>query len=177
MGRLLPPMARVAVGLGLLAVVIGLTTSPQALLRTVSGLDLRLAGAAVALLPLGLALQWWKWNILLRSQAPGVSGADALRSLLAGFGLGLITPGRVGELGRGLVLPGRRMATAQLALADRMTSAGVTLVAGALSAAALPGIRGGWILGAAVAAAVIGGAGWYLLRRFRHREGRSSKDL
>ncbi len=169
MGRLPPSFARVAVGLVLLAVVVGLTTSPQALLRTMAGLDLRFAGAAVALLPVGLVLQWWKWRVLLRAAAPEVSGADALRSLLAGFGLGLITPGRLGELGRGLVLPGRRMAATQLALADRMTSAGVTLLAGALSAFLIPGIGGGWILVGAAAALAIGGAGWYLLRRCRHR--------
>ena len=168
MGRL-PPFARVAAGLVLLAVVVGLTTSPQALLRTMAGLDLRFAGAAVALLPVGLVLQWWKWRVLLRAAAPEVSGADALRSLLAGFGLGLITPGRLGELGRGLVLPGRRMAATQLALADRMTSAGVTLLAGALSAFLIPGIGGGWILGGAASVLAIGGAGWYLLRRRRHR--------
>ncbi len=168
MGRV-PSFARVAAGLVLLAVVVGLTTSPQALLRTMAGLDLRFAGAAVALLPVGLALQWWKWRVLLRASAPEVSGADALRSLLAGFGLGLITPGRLGELGRGLVLPGRRMAATQLALADRTTSAGVTLLAGALSAFLIPGIGGGWILGGAASVLAIGGAGWYLLRRRRRQ--------
>lgn len=169
MGRLPSSLARVAVGLVLLAGVVGLTTSPQALLRTVAGLDLRFAGAAVALLPVGLVLQWWKWRVLLRAAAPEVSGADALRSLLAGFGLGLITPGRVGELGRGLILPGRRLAATQLAGADRTTSAGVTLLAGALSASVLPGIGGGWLLGGAASVVAIGGAGWYLLRRCRHR--------
>ncbi len=162
---------RIAVGVGLLAAVIGLTTSPRELLRTVAGLDLRLAGAALALLPVGLFLQWWKWRVLLRTAAPEVSAAAALRSLLAGFGLGLLTPGRLGELGRGLVLPGRRMAATQLALVDRLLSAGVTLLSGAMAAAAvIPGVRGGWILGgAAAAAAGIAGGGWLLLRRMRPR--------
>lgn len=160
---------RIAVGAGLLAAVVGLTTSPRELLRTVAGLDLRLAGAALALLPVGLSLQWWKWRVLLRTAAPEVSAAAALRSLLAGFGLGLLTPGRLGELGRGLVLPGRRMAATQLALVDRLLSAGVTLLSGATAAAVIPGVRGGWILGVAAAAAGIAGGGWLLLRRMRPR--------
>ena len=161
---------RIVVGVGLLAAVIGLTTSPRELLRTVAGLDLRFAGAALALLPVGLSLQWWKWRVLLRTAAPEVSSAAALRSLLAGFGLGLLTPGRLGELGRGLVLPGRRMAATQLALVDRLLSAGVTLLTGAMAAAAvIPGVRGAWILGAGAAVAGIAGGGWLLLRRMRPR--------
>ncbi len=161
---------RIVVGVGLLAAVIGLTTSPRELLRTVAGLDLRFAGAALALLPVGLSLQWWKWRVLLRTAAPEVSSAAALRSLLAGFGLGLLTPGRLGELGRGLVLPGRRMAATQLALVDRLLSAGVTLLAGAMAAAAvIPEVRGAWILGGGASVAGIAGGGWLLLRRMRPR--------
>lgn len=163
-------LTRIGAGLGLLAAVIGLTTSPQELLRTASGLDLRFTGAALALLPLGLLLQWLKWRVLLRTAAPEVSDGDVLRSLLAGFGLGLVTPGRVGEIGRGLVLPGRRMAATQLAACDRLLSAVVTLLSGALCAGAvIPGFRGGWLLLGGAAVLGIAGCGGFLLRRLRRR--------
>ena len=163
-------LTRVGAGLALLAAVIGLTTSPQELLRTASGLDLRFTGAALALLPPGLLLQWLKWRVLLRTAAPEVSDGDALRSLLAGFGLGLVTPGRVGEIGRGLVLPGRRMAATQLAACDRLLSAVVTLLSGALCAGAvIPGFRGGWLLLGGAAVLGIAACGGFLLRRQRRR--------
>ena len=163
-------ITRIAAGFGLLAVLVGLTTSPQELLRTAAGLDLRFAGAALVLLPLGLWLQWWKWRLLLRTAAPEVSDGAALRSLLAGFGLGLVTPGRLGEIGRGLVLPGRRMAATQLTLFDRLASAGVTLLCGAICAAVvIPGVRGGWLLLAAVGAVGVAGGAWFLVRRLRSR--------
>jgi len=61
---------------------------------------------ACALLPLNLGLQFLKWHYLLRS-ATGQPLAPRLSffSLLAGFPLGLLTPGRWGELGRALFLP------------------------------------------------------------------------
>ena len=161
-----PSLPRIAAGIGLLAVLIGLTTSPQELLRTAAGLDLRFAAAALVLLPLALLIQWWKWRVLLRTAAPELSDAAVLRSLLAGFGLGLITPGRLGEVGRGLVLPGRRKAATRLALCDRLLSAGVTLLSGALCAAAvIPWAGGGWLLGAAAGAGGAAGCGWFMMRR------------
>ena len=161
-----PSLPRIAAGIGLLAVLVGLTTSPQELLRTAAGLDLRFAAAALVLLPLALLIQWWKWRVLLRTAAPELSDADVLRSLLAGFGLGLITPGRLGEVGRGLVLPGRRMAATRLALCDRLLSACVTLLSGALCAAAvIPWAGEGWLLGAAAGAGGAAGCGWFMMRR------------
>ena len=166
-----PSIARIAAAIGLLAVLIVLTTSPRELLRTAAGLDLRFAGAALALLPAALLIQWWKWRVLLRTSAPEISDAAVLHSLLAGFGLGLVTPGRLGEIGRGLVLPGRRMAATRLALCDRLLSASVTLLSGALCAAAVIPGAGGWLLGAAAGAGGTAGCGWFLIRRLRRRPG------
>lgn len=61
---------------------------------------------ALALLPVNLGLQFLKWHYLLRTAASrNTSPRASLFSLLAGFPLGLITPGRWGELGRAFFLP------------------------------------------------------------------------
>jgi uncharacterized protein (TIRG00374 family) len=43
-----------------------------------------------------------KWRYLLKNRFPEVTDREAFGSLLFGYTLGLITPGRLGELGRGL---------------------------------------------------------------------------
>lgn len=61
---------------------------------------------AASLLPLNLGLQFLKWHYLLRcGAARRCPPRAALFSLLAGFPLGLLTPGRWGELGRAFFLP------------------------------------------------------------------------
>ncbi len=85
---------------------------------------------AAGLSVVGLWVQVEKWRILLACALPGVGRAQALSSLLAGFGLGLITPGRLGELGRGVVLSGDQPQIALLAMADRGLSMLVTLALG-----------------------------------------------
>lgn len=61
---------------------------------------------ACALLPLNLALQFFKWHYLLRCTVrTAISPRTSLYSLIAGFPFGLLTPGRWGELGRAFFLP------------------------------------------------------------------------
>lgn len=61
---------------------------------------------AASLLPVNLGLQFLKWHYLLRcGVSRRCSPRASLFSLLAGFPLGLLTPGRWGELGRALFLP------------------------------------------------------------------------
>ncbi|HNR66906.1 MAG TPA: lysylphosphatidylglycerol synthase transmembrane domain-containing protein [bacterium] len=57
--------------------------------------------AAFLLLFLNIYLQYARWSLLLHSQGQR-DRRQALRSLLVGFTLGFITPGRIGEYGRGL---------------------------------------------------------------------------
>ena len=59
----------------------------------------------MALLPLNIGLQFLKWHALLRLAQPHCPAQVALYSLFAGFPLGLLTPGRWGELGRTLYVP------------------------------------------------------------------------
>lgn len=72
-----------------------------------TGLEIRWDRLALALgltLPL-LWLRALKWQIILRGLAPAVTVGEALRSYLGSMALALVTPGRVGELSRGMYLP------------------------------------------------------------------------
>ena len=116
------------------------------------GRDKVLICGAIALV--GIGVQWIKWQLLLRPQIPEANGRDALYSLLGGAALGLVTPSRLGELGRGVFLGRRRTKAALLTAVDKLSSATVTLGLGAVAAWILwPQLRGfllllGCILGA-----------------------------
>lgn len=49
-----------------------------------------------------ILLAFLKWRYLLKNRFETVTGREVFGSLLFGYTLGLITPGRLGELGRGL---------------------------------------------------------------------------
>ena len=59
---------------------------------------------AIILMVLNIYVQYKKWLYILQLYYPDVSKKQAFGSILVGFTLGLITPGRLGELGRGLFL-------------------------------------------------------------------------
>ena len=77
-----------------------------------------LAGTSL-LLVVNMGLQWLRWHILLRAGKLNLAPAQSLRILLAGLPLGLITPGRIGELGRGALVAGEH---------DSVSVAGLTLL-------------------------------------------------
>lgn len=52
-----------------------------------------------------LALRALKWRLLARGLLPDITYGQALRSYAGALSLGLITPGRLGELSRGFYLP------------------------------------------------------------------------
>ena len=126
----LPLVARIGVGLVLL-VAAGSLVSWSSILELLKQTDARYASVAVALLLPNLGLQHVKWLRLLRLTEPVTRPWEATSSLLAGFALGLVTPGRVGEIGRGLFLPEHdRLQTTLLAAVDKLTTLAVILLAG-----------------------------------------------
>ena len=52
-----------------------------------------------------ISVRWLKWYGLLKSEFPDTSKSLSARSPLGGFSLSIMTPGRLGELGRPLFLP------------------------------------------------------------------------
>lgn len=155
--------ARLLVAVGSLAALFTWVVSPAQLAVSLHGLDGTWLAAAVALMPLGLLLQWAKWRLLARAGLATATEARIRRSLLAGFGLGLLTPGRLGELGRGQFFPGERRAATVLTATDRLLSAAVTLAIAALCWCAMAPTQQRLV--GVLAPALLLAAGGYLLRR------------
>ena len=107
------------------------------LYRTAGQLSPMCVGQAACMAVVGLFIQAEKWRVLLVHLIPKATRKEALASVLAGMGLGLFTPGRVGELGRGLVFSSERGKIALLTAADRGISMAVTVMFGSLSFALL----------------------------------------
>ena len=59
---------------------------------------------AFLLFSLNIFIQYYKWLYILRIYYPRITRLDVFGSIIGGFTLGLITPGRIGELGRGMFL-------------------------------------------------------------------------
>ncbi|HLT46858.1 MAG TPA: lysylphosphatidylglycerol synthase transmembrane domain-containing protein [Rubricoccaceae bacterium] len=93
--------------------------------------------AALALLPVNVGLEAYRWHRLVVRIAPAVRFRTALAAVVSGYPLGQLTPGRVGDyVGRALYL--REVpagASAALTFAERMATLACCLVFGL---AALP---------------------------------------
>ncbi len=59
---------------------------------------------ALILVPVNLLLQGKRWHILVKTEVPEMKYTKCLTSFLGGLSMGLITPGRVGEIGRVFLL-------------------------------------------------------------------------
>ncbi len=118
------------------------TISKDELLLAVQNANTTFILAAIALLPLNLAFQASRWFILLRTELPDVRLRDVFSSLLGGFSLGMITPGRVGELLRVFLLKApSRVRLAGLHILDKLYFAGAVAAFGPLVIYLMPGFR------------------------------------
>ena len=91
------------IGLGILLLILSrlnLAAAAAALARTRWGYLL----LALAANPLLFGLKAQRWRALLRMQGVDYGQGDAFLAFLAGLFLGLVTPGRVGEMGKALYL-------------------------------------------------------------------------
>jgi len=88
--------------------------------------------AALALMPLNIGLEAYRWHRLVRRLAPETPYSASLAAVLSGYPLGLVTPARAGDyVGRALYLPyeGKGELVA-LTFAERMATLACTLLAG-----------------------------------------------
>lgn len=124
------------------------------------------AVAALALLPLNVGLEAYRFHRLLRASGAGPPhGLGATFAAVVGaYPLGLLTPGRVGDYaGRALYLPGWAPATtAALTFAERTATLACCLAGGGVALAlrlARQDVAAGWtwvLVGAVAAAAALG---------------------
>ena len=95
-------------------------TEVRAEFKDVSWLPL-IAGMAMTI-P-NIFIQYYKWRYLVHLLEPNVSNARIFSSLMCGFTIGLVTPGRLGELGKGVFIqaPSRTQLTG-MAILDKILS-------------------------------------------------------
>jgi uncharacterized membrane protein YbhN (UPF0104 family) len=88
--------------------------------------------AALALLPLNLFLEAYRWHRLVRQVAPGVRLTESIAAMLSGYPLGLATPGRVGDyFGRAYYLRhGNKWELAALTFAERTMTLACCIIFG-----------------------------------------------
>ena len=109
---------------------LALFVDPHEIWRTLLRTELLTFGVVSAGAALGVAIQLKKWQRLLEFVRPSTTPWEGLSSLLVGFGFGLVTPGRMGELGRGSLLGKGRAASTGAAIVDRLCSFGATVTTG-----------------------------------------------
>ena len=133
---------------------------PSAVIAALSKIDRQSIGVGVVLAAGGLGVQWVKWYWLLRMRLPAVRWSEALYSLLGGAVLGLLTPGRLGEVGRGVFFAEQRTEISLLAGVDKFSSSLTTILLGGAAAWWLwPGLRG-WLAGGALILGFVIWMGW-----------------
>lgn len=104
------------------------------LLSAIASSDKTKLWTAFALMPLIMLLQMTKWHQLLKLADKDIRFSDAATSLLAGMTLGIITPARIGELGRAWFLKDiSQLKVVGLTLADKFYSTMAYFIWGILS--------------------------------------------
>lgn len=89
---------------GALVVLLGKMVSWREFYTNLRGVNPVLLGIGIALSIPNLILQIAKWWLLVRRHIPAVTYGEATRSFLCGTAVGVVTPGRVGEMTRGAML-------------------------------------------------------------------------
>jgi uncharacterized membrane protein YbhN (UPF0104 family) len=113
-------LVKAAVSAGLLYLLVRMIKA-ESLTQAISTANLFPMLLAAALLPINLWLQAMRWHTLVRTEFDHISFGRIFASLLGGLSLGLVTPGRVGEVGRVFLLDvPSRMRLAGLHVLDKM---------------------------------------------------------
>lgn len=105
---------------------------PEQVWNTLMRGDLVWMTVALLLVPVNIGLEAYRWGRLVRHVAPSVRFQDALRAVVGGYPLGLLTPGRVGDyVGRAVYLPAVPPGiSAALTFGERMATLASCLILG-----------------------------------------------
>jgi uncharacterized protein (TIRG00374 family) len=104
------------------------TIGIKKLLLSFQGINIYLFIFAFLLSPPVVLLGTEKWRQIIKHEAKGIEFKNALVSFLGGMSLGLLTPGRVGEIGRILFIKkGGKGALVGIALVDKFIDLQITL--------------------------------------------------
>jgi uncharacterized membrane protein YbhN (UPF0104 family) len=125
--------ARLLLTLGMLAIIV-LRVDLRSIGSAFQSMNGRTVLFAVALLPANLLLQMYRWHFILKTANISATTSDVAKSILVGLTFGLITPGRIGEVGRALYIryPGT-ISIAGLILLEKVFSLFTVLITSAVS--------------------------------------------
>ena len=127
---------------GVAVVLLGLmfyTVRPQAIWSALQSGRYELVIISLLLMPVNIYLQEYKWRYLVRLIHPRMTFTESLGSLLGGMAFGIVTPGRLGEYGRGLLV--RHTTTLNLVgltVIDKFYNLGCTVAFGLPALMTLP---------------------------------------
>ncbi|MBM3328929.1 MAG: flippase-like domain-containing protein [Calditrichaeota bacterium] len=131
-------LVKAAIG-ALLLGLIAWTIEPSRILSALRGAERSSLAVAALLMPVNLALQEWKWRYLVRLVEPSVPLRQTWGSLLGGMAFGIVTPGRIGEYGRSLLIPGTPpLKLVGLTVIDKFYNLGLTIAVGLPALFSLP---------------------------------------
>jgi uncharacterized protein (TIRG00374 family) len=147
-----------------LAAIVVIKVDPLRMARAASSVDPSYLALALALTVPFLALKAARWYLMLREASVEATTTEAVRSLLGGMGLALVTPARVGEVVRGAYIRDpQKLKIAGLVLLDKGFDVLVLCVLSVAGAWVLLGPLFGAALGCA---ALVGLIAVYTPRRF-----------
>lgn len=132
--------------------------SPEKISGAIIKCDLRWMVAAISLMPLFFAARIGKWFLLVRQIDDNVTLVQIVPGYLRGMALGLITPGRLGELARiqGMKKPGK---CAGLFFIEKVIEVGCLLIL-CLAAIIAMNLLTGWITALLTALLIICALVW-----------------
>lgn len=106
-------------------------------ISALSGTDPIYFLASLAVAAMVMLIKAYKWKALLDAQGAGASFIEAIKAWLSGFFVGIMTPGRVGEVSRAYYLKGRPAGRTAASIAvDRFQEMVILLCFAAAGAAA-----------------------------------------
>lgn len=127
---------------GLLLFVLIRNIKPENIRTAISQANFIFIGLAAILLLPNFLVQCRKWHFLLKLSKPDATCFEAGRSLLAGFTLGFITPGRIGELGRAIFVKDcNRLQLVGLTMVDKLFSMTMVFLMGAIALYFFSGVK------------------------------------
>lgn len=145
---------KVFVALALLGLMI-MTVKPRPIWEALKMADYRLVLFAFSLMPLNIFVQERKWAYLVKLSHPNATPGETWGSLLGGYAFGIVTPGRIGEYGRSLLISNSEpLKLIGLTIIDKFYNLGLTTAVGLPALLTLPwtlGLTGGYIFYAILA--------------------------
>lgn len=132
---------RICIAVGLLATMLYIV-KPPVIWNALKSARFDLLALGIALMPLNIGLQEVKWRYLVKLVRPEATVGETVGSLFGGFAFGIVTPGRIGEYGRGLFIhdtPSLKLVG--LTVIDKFYNLGCTIAFGLPALLTLP-----WVL-------------------------------